>query len=227
MAAQHDADERLTETTPLMPQRPVVHSQNLPSSLPSLSPVVNHVRLHGIQAVDEDPSLFALTHPASLAQQTSFKIIVLSQLYILIKVPQTDVNADVWELWARDRRPSFDAEDLEQRIVNVWEEFLEVSKSTGEIEECLWSPFVQEEGKSLTIRGTFSIHCARNASHFPSFPTSVFDILKDPDAPPALLSHRLILLCLSHSWTHGRVVVSTGSLFRRILQRFRSVATPR
>jgi len=57
--------------------------------------------------------------------------------------------------------------------------------------------------------------------------TSVVDILKDPDAPPALISHRLILLSLSHTWTRGRVVTPAGSLFSRILQRFRFAATPR
>jgi hypothetical protein len=157
MAAQHDDDERPTETTPLIPHRPTVHSQLSPSSsLPSLTPAINHIRLHGIQIVDEDPSLFSLPHLASLAQQISFKIIVLSQLYILVKVPPTDVN-DVWEQWARECRPALDAEDLQQRIVGAWEEFLEVSRSTGEIEECLWSPFILEEGKSLTLRGRFLI----------------------------------------------------------------------
>jgi hypothetical protein len=64
--------------------------------------------------------------------------------------------------------------------------------------------------------------------HSPVCPaTSVVDIFKDPDAPPALVSHRLILLSLSHTWTRGRVVTPAGSLFRRTLQRFRFVATPR
>jgi hypothetical protein len=55
----------------------------------------------------------------------------------------------------------------------------------------------------------------------------VVDIVKDPDAPPALLSHRLVSLSLSHTWARGIVVIPAESLFRRILQRFRSVATPR
>jgi hypothetical protein len=169
MAAQHDDDERPSETTPLIPHRPTVHSQLSPSSsLPALTPAVNHIRLHGVQTVDEDPSLFALAHSASLAQQISFKIIVLSQLYILAKAPPADVDADVWEQWARERRPSLDAEDLEQRIVGAWEEFLEVSRSTGEIEECLWSSFTLEEGKPLTLRGRFLIRrVGRSAAHPP------------------------------------------------------------
>ena len=55
----------------------------------------------------------------------------------------------------------------------------------------------------------------------------VVDIVKDPDAPPALLSHRLVSLSLSHTWARGIVDIPAESLFRRILQRFRSVATPR
>jgi hypothetical protein len=115
--------------------------------------------------VNEDPSLLALAHSASLAQQFSFKIIVLSQLYILAKAPLADVDADVWEQWARERWPSLDAEDLQQRIVGALEEFLEVSRSTGEIEECLWSPFTLEEGRPLTLRGRFLIrHLGRSAA---------------------------------------------------------------
>ena len=232
MAAQHDDDERPTESTPLILRRSTVHSQLSPaSSLPPITPAVNHIRLHGIQAVDEDASLFSLAHSASLAQRISFKIIVLSQLYIISKAPPVDVGMDVWEQWSRERRPPLDAEDLQRRIVSVWEGFLEVSRNTQEIEECLWSPFALEDGKPHTVRGRSLFLCARTiiltqfSSVCPS--TSVVDILRDPDAPPVLVSHRLILLSLSHTWTRGRVVTPAGSLFSRILQRFRLAATPR
>ena len=164
-------DERPTESTPLISRRSsTVHSQLSPSPLPSLTPAVNHIRLHGIQTVDDGPTPFSFAHSASLAQQTSFKIIVLSQLYILAKAPPIGVDTDVWEQWSRERRPSLDADDLQRRIVGVWEEFTEVSRSTQEIEECLWTPFALEEGKPLTVRGTFPICCARrSAFHSPVF----------------------------------------------------------
>lgn len=167
MAAQHDDDERPTESTPLIFRRSTVHSQLSPtSSLPSLTPAVNHIRLHGVQAVDEDPSLFSPAHSVSLAQQISFKIIVLSQLYILFKASPVGVGMDVWEQWSRERRPPLDAEDLQRRIISVWEGFLEVSRSTQEIEECLWSPFALEEGKPLAVRGRSLFLCAgRSVPH--------------------------------------------------------------
>lgn len=170
MAAQYnddDDDERPTESTPLIRRRSTVHSEPSPASpLPLLTPTVDHIRLHGIREVDGDPSIFSFAHSASLAQQISFKIIVLSQLYILSKAPPIGVGMDVWEQWSRERRPPLDAEDLQRRIVRIWEGFLEVSRSTQEIEECLWSPFALEEGKSLTVRGRFLFLCAgRSASH--------------------------------------------------------------
>ncbi|KAI0004292.1 hypothetical protein BJV74DRAFT_810441 [Russula compacta] len=206
MAARNDNDDRPTESTPLIVGRSTIHPRPSTSSLPSLTPVVNRIRVHGIRTVDEDLFLFH-AHSASLAQQVSFKMVVFSQLYILAKAPPVNVGADVWEQWSRDRGPSLDAEDLQRRIIHVWEEFLEVSRNTQEIEECLWSPFALEEGKSLTVR--------------------VVDILKDPDAPPALLSHRLILLSLSHTWNRGRTLIPTGPLLCRILQRLRFIPTPR
>jgi hypothetical protein len=157
MTDNNDDDERpVTESTPLILRRSSVHTQLPSHSLPPLTPVVNRIRLHGIQTVDdEDPSVF-LSHSASLSQQIAFKIIVLSQLYTLAKTPSTGVRTDVWEQWSGERAASLDAEDLQQRIIHVWEEFIEVGRSTQEIEECLWSPFALEEDKFHTIRGIFS-----------------------------------------------------------------------
>ena len=229
MMADNNDDERpvATESTPLILRRSTVHTQPPSRSLPPLTSVVNRIRLHGIQTADEDPSLFP-SRFASLPQQIAFKMIVLSQLYTLAKTPSMGVRTDVWEQWSGERAASLDAEDLQRRIMHVWEEFLEVSRSTQEIEECLWSPFALEEDRFHTVRGMFLISCTRRASHFPSFfPISVVDILKGPDAPHALVSHRLITLSLSHTWAYGRAITPVSSFFRRSLQRLRSVATPR
>lgn len=166
--ADNNDDERPTESTPLILRRSTVHTQYPSPSLPPLTPVINRIRHHGIQTVDEDPSLFP-SHSASLSHQIAFKIIVLSRLYIQAKAPSIGIRTDVWEQWSGERAASLDAEDLQRRIVHVWEEFLEVSRSTQEIEECLWSPFALEEGKSFTVRGMFIIGCTVRGSYtFPS-----------------------------------------------------------
>lgn len=224
--ADNNDDDRPTESTPLILRRSTVHTEYPSHTLPPLTPVVNRIRHHGIRTVDEDPSLF-LSYSASHSQQIAFKIIVLSQLYIQAKAPSIGVHTDVWEQWSGERVASLDAEDLERRIVHVWEGFLEVSRSTQEIEECLWSPFALEEGKSLTVRGMFNVHYRLHRKSVLFLPISVVDILKDHDAPPALVAHRLISLSLFHTWTCGRAFIPVSSLFRRILQRVHSVATPR
>jgi len=167
MMADNNDDERpATESTPLILRRPTVHTQLPSRSLPPLTPVINRIRLHGIQTVDEDPSLFP-SHSASLSQQIALKMIVLSRLYILAKTPSMGVHTDVWEQWSGERAASLDAEDLQRRIIQVWEEFLEVSRSTQEIEECLWSSFALEEDRFHTVRGMFLTSCPRRASHIP------------------------------------------------------------
>ncbi|KAH9025851.1 hypothetical protein EDB85DRAFT_2292086 [Lactarius pseudohatsudake] len=191
-----------TETTPLI----LGQTDNSSPTLPPLAPVVNRIRLHGLQLLDEDPSIF-LSPPASVPAQVSFKLIVLLQLYLLAKVPQPTVGRDIWEQWSKERTSSLDSGDLERRCITVWEEFLRVSRSTQEIEDCLWSAYPLEEGGSLSVR--------------------VIDVLKDPDAPSSLLSHKLVILSLLHTWTHGKAFTPAGSLSRRVLQRFTSVATPR
>jgi len=72
---------------------------------------------------------------------------VLSQLYILAKAPPADVDADVWEQWARERRPSLDAEDLQRRLLAHGRSSLKSAEARGD-EECLWSPFTLERGTS-------------------------------------------------------------------------------
>ena len=170
--ADNNDDDRPTESTPLILRRSTVDTQYPSHTLPPLTPVVNRIRHHGIRTVDEDPSLF-FSYSASHSQQIAFKITVLSQLYIQAKAPSIGVHTDVWEQWSGEHVASLDAEDLERRIVDVWEEFLEVSRSTQEIEECLWSPFALEEGRSLTVRGVFIISCIGRASYSSSSQSSI------------------------------------------------------
>lgn len=137
-----------TETTPLILGR----ADNSSPTLPPLAPVVNRIRQHGLQLLDEDPSI-GPSHPASVPAQVSFKMVVLLQLYLLNKVSQPTVGRDIWEQWSMERTSSLDSEDVERRCMMVWEEFLRVNRSTQEIEDCLWSSYPLEEGGSLSVRG--------------------------------------------------------------------------
>ncbi|KAI9445156.1 RNI-like protein [Lactarius indigo] len=185
-----------TETTPLILGQP-----DNSSPPPPLAPVVNRIRLHGLQLLNEDPSIF-LSPPASVPAQVSFKLIVLLQLYLLAKLPQPTAGGDIWEQWSKERTSSLDSDDLERRCITIWEEFLQVSRSVQEIEDCLWSAYPLEEGGPLSVR--------------------VIDVLKDPDAPSSLLSHKLVVLSLLHTWTHGKAFTPARSLSQRVLQRFAS-----
>jgi hypothetical protein len=209
-----------TEATPLILGR----ADNSSSTLPPLAPVVNHIRLHGLQSLDEDLSMFS-SPLASVPAQVAFKMIALLQLYLLAKAPQPTESKDIWEQWSKERTSSLDAQDLEHRCIMVWEEFLGVSRSTQEIEDCLWSAYPIEEGGSPSVRGMLlnELFWELALTLF----VTVIDVLKDPDAPSNLLSHKLITLSLLHTWSHGKAFTPAGSLSRRILQRLASVATPR
>ena len=209
-----------TETTPLILSR----TDNSCPTLPPLAPTVDHIRLHGLQSLDEVPTIFS-SRPTSVPAQVSFKMIVLLQLYLHAKVPRTTEGRDIWEQWSEERTSSLDAEDLERRCMTVWGEFLEVNRSRQEIEDCLWSAYPLEEGGSSSVRGMLlNVLCWEVAL---TLFVTVVDILKNPDAPSNLLSHKLVTLSLLHTWTHGKTFTPARSLSRRILQRFASVATPR
>ncbi len=209
-----------TETTPLILSQP----DNSSPTLPPLAPIIDRIRLCGLHSLDDDLSSF-LSPSASVPAQVSFKMIVLLQMYLSTKVPQSPAVRDIWEQWSKERTSSLDAEDLDRRCVLVWEEFLQVSRSTQEIEECLWSAYPLEEGGSRSVRG---MHL-NGLCWYPALtsPVTVIDVLQDPDAPPSLLTHRLVILSLLHTWTHGKAFIPSGSLSRRTLQRLGSLATPR
>ena len=141
-----------TETTPLILDR----ADNSSPTLPPLAPVVNHIRLHGLQLLDDEDLNMLSSPSASVPAQVAFKMIVLLQLYLLAKVPQPTESKDIWEQWSKERTSSLDAEDLEHRCIMVWEEFLGVNRSTQEIEDCLWSAYPLEEGGSPSVRGMLS-----------------------------------------------------------------------
>ncbi|KAF8271347.1 hypothetical protein EI94DRAFT_1568566 [Lactarius quietus] len=183
-----------TETTPLVLRR----TDSSSHTLPPLTPVVNRIRLHGLQLLDEDLSIFS-SPSASVPAQVAFKMIVLLRLYLLAKVHQPSESRDIWEQWSKERTSSLDAEDLERRCMTVWEEFLRVSRSTQEIEDCLWSAYPLEEGGSSSVRG---------------MPFNEF------------LSHELVTLSLLQTWTHGKVSLLLG-LSSTDPATLRSVATPR
>lgn len=208
-----------TETTPLILGR----TDNSSPTLPPLAPVVDSIRLHGPQLLDEVPTIFS-SRSIRVPAQVSFKMIVLLQLYLQAKAPRPTEGRDIWEQWSDERTSSLDAEDLERRCMIVWGEFLEVNRNRQEIEDCLWSAYPLEEGGSSSVRGKLlNGLCWEALTLF----VTVVDILKDPDAPSNLLSHKLVTLSLLHTWTHGKTFTPAESLSRRILQRFASVATPR
>ena len=210
-----------TETTPLIIDR----ADNSSPTLPLLAPVVNHIRLHGLQLLDDEDLSMLSSPSANVPAQVAFKMIVLLQLYLLAKVPQRSEGGDVWEQWSKERTSTLDSEGLERSCMMVWEEFLGVSRSTQEIEECLWSAYPLEEGEFPSVRGMLlSGLCWEIAL---TLLATVIDVLKSPDAPSNLLSHKLVTLSLLHTWTHGKAFTPAGSLSQRILQRFASVATPR
>ena len=209
-----------TETTPLILGR----TDNSSPTLPPLAPVVNHIRFHGLRSLDEDLSAFS-SPLASVPAQVAFKMIVLLQLYLRAKVPQGTEGGDVWEQWSKERTSTLDSEDLERHCMVVWEEFLGVSRSTQEVEDCLWSAYPMEEGELPSVRGMLLNGLCWEVAL--TLLVTVIDVLKAPDAPSNFLSHKLVALSLLHTWTHGKAFTPAGSLSRRVLQRFASVATPR
>ena len=149
MAANRQDGEQPTERTALLSERRTVSPSQSDYPLIVL-PIVNLIRSQGLHILDEHYAVFP-TLP-TIVEQTSFQLVVLLQLYVLSQKANV-ASRDVWDRWSRERDAVNDASQIERRIDNTWTTFIEPGRSSQEIEDCLWSCFLVEDGKTHTVRG--------------------------------------------------------------------------
>ncbi|KDQ63816.1 hypothetical protein JAAARDRAFT_170026 [Jaapia argillacea MUCL 33604] len=129
--------------------------------------------------------------------QTAYTLLVLLHL----RIGRRAVATSPYEQWSLERDRLREIDQLDVRIGKL------VEQDAAEIEEALWLPFPYEQASKRTVR--------------------VMDILVQPGAPSALLSHRLILLSIMKTWRRGRFVVPGESILQRLLRRINTVCAPR
>ncbi|ETW87446.1 hypothetical protein HETIRDRAFT_99794 [Heterobasidion irregulare TC 32-1] len=99
MAANRLDGEQLTERTALLSERRTVSPSQ--SEYPhAVLPIVNLVRSQGLHILDEHYAVFP-TLP-TLVEQTSFRLVVLLQLYLLSQKTNF-ASRDIWDRWSKER----------------------------------------------------------------------------------------------------------------------------
>ncbi|TFY82280.1 hypothetical protein EWM64_g1732 [Hericium alpestre] len=104
----------------------------------------------GAQAITRDGTL--IPPLLSTVEETAFRLIVLLQSYILTK-RATCARGDVWEVWSQELVAADDAQELERHVLLTWSDFVEVERSSLEIEECLWCEFPLVDAQGEVVRG--------------------------------------------------------------------------
>lgn len=142
-----------SETTPLLPVQQ--HSDDL-DAVP-VAPVVHSIDttdLAHIRWEDLTPQPIPASLELDQCKRLAFALIVLLQLRRQ-KITWNGKIPDVYEQWTEDKVRLKDVEALEEKVSELWENFLAQYHGPRELYDVLWSPFPLVLGKTATIRGTF------------------------------------------------------------------------
>lgn len=151
------------ESTPLLP---VQNSSEDPDAAPIL-PVVQSLDVTDLSHIRwEDLSPRPI--PASLeldqCKRLAFALIVLLQLRKQ-KIAWNRNSSDIYEQWTEEEARFRDVEIVEEKVSELWENFLAQYHGPQEIYDVLWTPFPLKQGKLATIKGAVTL-----SSHAKSAP---------------------------------------------------------
>lgn len=140
-----------TETTPLLNSTsPNQHSaQSTSTDIPFILPYVDRFLIQGLPSDDH-------WYPEGLsegAERAAFQLLLLLVYKVTLKT-KTHANNDDWEQWSEEAKHAASVLEVETRIVETWETFLNVPRSPAEVEQVLWKVNRLSEGPASLIRGT-------------------------------------------------------------------------
>lgn len=139
-----DSVVAVNERSPLLD-----HTHVPPSIAPDVAFAVSAIANIPINEVDCEQ-----LHPQSFANdaiKTAFSLVVLLQLR-RHKLQPVHLN-DVFETWSRETLHAQEAKTLEDKVVAIWDSFIQEYRTVLEIETVLWSEFPAQEGNPRVLRG--------------------------------------------------------------------------
>ncbi|KAF9443715.1 hypothetical protein P691DRAFT_678948 [Macrolepiota fuliginosa MF-IS2] len=175
-------NQRISETTPLLP---VQYSSDDVYAAP-ITPVVRSLDtadLAHLRWEDLTPSPLPASLELDHCKRLAFALIVLFQLRRQ-KITSNGKNLDVYEQWTDEEARTRDVETLEEKVNELWENFLAQYHGPQELYDVLWSQFPLLLGRSPTIR--------------------VIDFLTSHDAPQKFVVHPIVSMTVAQTWGFGR-----------------------
>lgn len=181
----YHSNAQIGEHTPLLDT--VDDAQNFPA----ISPALARLSISGQEIPTDDLLPYPL---ADQATEMAFTLVVLLQLRHVRM--QSFNSASAYERWFQNNINAESIEALEKQILRFWSQFLDQYRDIREIETVLWTQFPMELGSSRLIRGS-------SLYPLPGVISQRIAVTNFLGSFPALASHPVVILSLSHTWQHG------------------------
>ncbi|KXN89853.1 hypothetical protein AN958_04857 [Leucoagaricus sp. SymC.cos] len=176
----------VSETTPLLP---VQHSSDdFDAAL--VIPVVQALEtadLSHIRWEDLTPRPIPASLELDQCKRLAFALIVLLQLRRQ-RIAWDGRYPDAYEQWTEEEARTRDVETLEEKLSELWENFLAQYHGSRELYDVLWTQFPLKQGQLSPIR--------------------VVDFLVDRDAPQKFVAHPIVSMTMSRTWHFGQPTVN-------------------
>lgn len=202
---EDNANDQPTETTALL-SRASSNGRRY-QRLPFIEPTVSRIRAMkpgelASAEINLDPSL-------TPSARTAYALIILLELRCRVQ-RNTSRSSEVQQQWAAEQARAREAEELDRRIIQAYNDALDRGFGNEELLNMLWLAFPYAHGSDRTIR--------------------VIDLLSRKEAPTQLLTHPVVLLVLSNAWSLGLPSAMHGesdTFGERVFCRFSCICPPR
>ncbi|KAF5356073.1 hypothetical protein D9756_003927 [Leucocoprinus leucothites] len=172
----------VSETSRLLPS----HNSEDDLDIAPVTPVVQSLEIADLTHLRWE-DLTPRPLPASLevdqCKRLAFALIVLLQLRKQ-KIAWGGGYPDAYEQWTEEEARARDVETLEEKMSELWENFLAQYHGPRELHDVLWTQFLLEQGRPRKIR--------------------VVDCLLGRDAPSKFVAHPIVSMTISRTWKYGR-----------------------
>jgi hypothetical protein len=193
----------VSETSPLLPvQR---SSDDFDDAI--VTPVVNALEnadYAHLRWEDLTPRPVPAILELDQSKQLAFAFIVLLQLRRQ-KIAWNPKSLDAYEQWTEEDVRTRDVDTLEEKVSELWENFLAQYHGPRELYDVFWTQFSLCRGKPATIRGIIwflNRRCSSFDGDFILF--SVVDFLASRDAPQKFVAHPMVSMTMTRAWRSGR-----------------------
>lgn len=206
-----------SEASPLLPARNPSDYLNTFPIFPLVEALeaTNFIHLRWQDLIPRTVSVSFDTEPC---KSLAFALIVLLELRKRQIAWKGQYPTNSYGQWTEEEARARDVEILEDKMSEFWETFLTQYRSSSDLHDVLWTPFLLKKDKSRTIRGVKFFFPSATLSIIHSTYLIVADFLVDRDGPSKFIAHPIVSMTMSRMWKYGRPEGShLPTMFRNIL----------